>query len=85
MTDLQSGQAGAAGTLKQRSEPQFAPDHNRAVALSLAKAGYPVFPVRDWSGKGRLTPIKGWPDKASVAANQVASWWDHWPEPASAC
>lgn len=53
---------------------------NQEVALALARAGYPVFPVRDWRGDGKLTPVTNWPKEATTKHERVASWWEKWPD-----
>lgn len=54
---------------------------NREVALELAGAGFPVFPV-EVLGEGDCRPRVAWKDKASTDASRVISWWATWPDDA---
>lgn len=53
---------------------------NADVASDLARRGFAVFPICDWNGAGEWAPIKGWPEKATADAAQVAAWWQRWPD-----
>lgn len=62
-------------------KPIASPDDTLVVALSLAKAGWPVFPVKliPWS-KGDLTgvdkrPLVRWLEGATTDLEQIATWW----------
>jgi hypothetical protein len=56
---------------------------NVDVALSLAAAKIPIFPVtvfRDASGKWRKKPaIKGWQNAACRDPDQIRRWWNEFP------
>jgi hypothetical protein len=57
---------------------------NISVALGLAAAGLPIFPVKIWfntaKNKWEKEPhIKGWQDNASSDPNQLRTWWRNWP------
>jgi archaellum biogenesis ATPase FlaH len=58
----------------------MAPETNASIALGWARQGFPVFPIIDWGDGGDWKPVKGWPDKASTDAAQVAAWWERCPE-----
>lgn len=74
----------AAATPGERIEgkPIASPEDTLTVALSLARAGWPVFPVKlvpvtrpDGSKAVDKRPLIKWLEGASTDAEQVATWW----------
>lgn len=49
---------------------------NMQAALSLAAAGFVVFPV----GPNKRPKLKGWQDKATADARQIKRWFTKWPD-----
>jgi hypothetical protein len=64
----------------------MAPDaDNLTVALTLAKAGLPIFPAKvtfnETKKKWDKEPlIKGWQQEASCDEARLRDWWGHWPD-----
>ena len=67
---------------RTEGKPIPAPDDTMAVALSLAKAGWPVFPVNlvpvtraDGSKATDKRPLVRWLEGASTDLEQIATWY----------
>jgi hypothetical protein len=67
---------------RTEGKPIASPDDTLEVALSLARAGWPVFPVKlvpivepDGTKKVDKRPLVKWLEGASADAEQVATWW----------
>jgi hypothetical protein len=58
---------------------------NLAVALELAAAGIPIFPAHisrntTTCGLDKVPAISGWRTNASTDKNQIAAWWQQFPD-----
>lgn len=53
---------------------------NRDAAVDLARAGFAVFPIRDWGDGDGWKPIADFNNRASSDAAQVLRWWVQWPD-----
>ncbi len=63
---------------KSRGKKVASPPETPEIAVSLAKAGWPVFPVtiyQDESGKRHKVPAVKWKDEATTDAKTVRAWW----------
>lgn len=63
---------------RNRGKKILAPEGTPAIAESLARAGWPVFPVsiyEDESGKRHKVPAVKWKAEATTSVETVRAWW----------